>query len=71
MKTSSKELRRLAFENVRTKKNVENKEVVGFIDMMKYYCAEMKTTEYEVLQDDKIYQRVYDLFDKHKDFLMR
>lgn len=70
MKTSPKDLRELALENVMTQKKSENKEVLGFIDMMKYYCAEMKTTEYEILKDDKIYKRVYDLFDRHKDFVM-
>ena len=71
MKTPSKELRRLALENVRNKKNVENKEVIGFIDMMKYYCVEMKTTEDEILRNDKIYERVYNLFDLHKDFFVK
>ena len=49
----------------------KDKELTGFIQMLRYYCVETRTTEMEVLKDDVLYQRVYHLFDKHKDFVMR
>lgn len=71
MKTSAEEIRELALENVRDEKKLENKEVMAFIDLMKYYCVETNTTESEVLVDDQIYNRVFNLFKIHKQNILK
>jgi hypothetical protein len=71
MKTPLKEFQKLVIENYQKEKQTEDKELTGFIQMLRYYCVETRTTEIEVLKDDVLYQRVYHLFDKHKDFVMR
>jgi hypothetical protein len=71
MKTPLKEFQKLAIENYQKENQTKDKELTGFIQMLRYYCVETRTTEIEVLKDDVLYQRVYHLFDKHKDFVMR
>jgi hypothetical protein len=71
MKTPLKEFQKLAIENYQKENQTKDKELTGFIQMLRYYCVETRTTEMEVLKDDVLYQRVYHLFDKHKDFVMR
>ena len=68
MKTPLKEFQKLAIENYQKENQTKDKELTGFIQMLRYYCVETRTTEIEVLKDDVLYQRVYHLFDKHKDF---
>jgi|TARA_B110000259_G_C13804379_1_gene318035 hypothetical protein len=70
MKTPLKEFQKLAIENYQKENQTKDKELTGFIQMLRYYCVETRTTEIEVLKDDMLYQRVYRLFDKHKDFVM-
>jgi hypothetical protein len=71
MKTPLKEFQKLVIENYQKENQTKDKELTGFIQMLRYYCVETRTTEIEVLKDDVLYQRVYHLFDKHKDFVMR
>ena len=70
MKTPLKEFQKLSIENYQKENQTKDKELTGFIQMLRYYCVETRTTEIEVLKDDMLYQRVYRLFDKHKDFVM-
>ncbi len=71
MKDPLKEFQKLVIENYQKENQTKDKELTGFIQMLRYYCVETRTTEMEVLIDDELYQRVYHLFDKHKDFVMR
>jgi len=41
---------------------VENEIVKKFIDYIKAFCAELKYTEIEVLNSDKLFDNVYHLF---------
>lgn len=70
MKAPLKEFQKLVIENYQKENQTKDKELTGFIQMLRYYCVETRTTEMEVLRDDELYQRVYHLFDKHKDFVM-
>tara|TARA_B100001094_G_C17806420_1_gene611650 strand:- start:252 stop:467 length:216 start_codon:yes stop_codon:yes gene_type:complete len=71
MKAPLKEFQKLVIENYQKENQTKDKELTGFIQMLRYYCVETRTTEMEVLIDDELYEFVYELFDKHKDFVMR
>lgn len=44
--------------------NVDNKNIINdFAAYIKAYCADLKCTEHDVIFDDKLYERVYSLFD--------
>ena len=37
--------------------------VIGFVNYVKAYCADLKHTEHDVMLDDKLYKKVYDLYE--------
>lgn len=44
--------------------NDENKKfIIKFANYIKAYCADLKCTEHDVIFDDKLYDKVYNLFD--------
>lgn len=44
--------------------HVDNKKIINeFANYIKAYCADLKCTEHDVIFDDKLYEKVYNLFD--------
>ena len=44
--------------------HVDNENIINdFADYIKAYCADLKCTEHDVIFDDKLYEKVYGLFD--------
>ena len=44
--------------------NVDNEDIINdFANYIKAYCADLKCTEHDVIFDDKLYDKVYTLFD--------
>lgn len=72
MEISSKDLRKLALRNIDSnvgEECVENNELENFLYMLRYYCIETGTNESEVLNNDILYNRVHNIFKKHKPFI--
>ena len=68
MEISSKDLRKLALQNIVSnvvEECVENNELESFLYMLRYYCIETGTNESEVLNNDKLYNRVVRIYQKH------
>ena len=44
--------------------HVDDKNIINeFANYIKAYCADLKCTEHDVIFDDKLYEKVYSLFD--------
>tara|TARA_X000000368_G_scaffold222886_1_gene175948 strand:+ start:3232 stop:3447 length:216 start_codon:yes stop_codon:yes gene_type:complete len=71
MKTPLKEFQKLVIENYKKENQTKDKELIGFLEMLRCYCIETKTTEMEVIHSEELYEFVYELFNKHRDYVMR
>ena len=70
MRTRTNEFRTMALNQLKNEKRSDDKEVNGLIDMVKYYCTETRKTEFDVFENDELYNSVCDLIEKHRDYVI-
>jgi hypothetical protein len=71
MKFKTKEFRELTIAKLRNGLTNQDKDVSGFLKLVKYYSIDTNRTEFEVIYDDKLYNIACGLYEKHRETILK